>query len=329
MTHFLWITDPWETLAHSGDTTLRLAEASLELGFKSSWCDVRSIQWQEDRVTLEASEILKIGPNRRKNDFQFGALRKVEPHHFTQIHYRTDPPVDLAYLHPLQLLVLGLEKKLGAKGPSRIVNPPQVLISNIEKLEAGFLSNLMPPSLASSQWSSLAQFGCQLGQTVLKPLHEAQSHGVELLDWQTDTGKRKAHSLLKKSTHQFTQPVLLQKYLSGIRFGETRLWFLDGKLLAHTQKLPLSGDFRVNIDRGSRLAVSTLTDQDRIAVRRIGQHLRKRGIRLAAVDLIEGFITDFNFTSPGLIVQMEQILKKNLASKIIKQLTNPMQISGQ
>lgn len=324
MTHFLWITDPWETLAHATDTTLRLAEASLELGIKSSWCDVRSIQWNQDRVILEAREILKILPARRKNDFRFGAPRKFEPHHFTQLHYRTDPPVNLAYLHPLQILVLGLEKKLGSKGPSRIINPPEVLISSIEKLEAGFLSKLMPPSLATSQWDSLAHFGTKLGKTVLKPLHEAQSHGVELLDWQTASGRRKAHDLLKIVTHQFTHPVLLQKYLSGIRYGETRLWFLDGKLLAHAQKLPLSGDFRVNIDRGSPLGISTLTSQNKIATRRISLHLRKRKIRLAAVDLIEGYITDFNFTSPGLIVQMEEILNKNLASKIIEKLKTPM-----
>ena len=54
-----------------------------------------------------------------------------------------------------------------------------------------------------------------------------------------------------------------------------------------------------------------------------GRHLVARGIRLAAVDLIEGLVTDFNFTSPGLIPQMEGVLDENLARPIIKALLKP------
>src|SRR4051812_28326143 len=51
---FLWITDPWDTLDHAKDTTLRLAQEALFLGLKSHWCDVRSIRWDQDRVLLDA-----------------------------------------------------------------------------------------------------------------------------------------------------------------------------------------------------------------------------------------------------------------------------------
>jgi hypothetical protein len=48
--------------------------------------------------------------------------------------------------------------------------------------------------------------------------------------------------------------------------------------------------------------------------------LRKHRIRLAAVDWIAGKITDFNITSPGLIVAMEKLLQRDLASQIVRRL---------
>jgi hypothetical protein len=50
----------------------------------------------------------------------------------------------------------------------------------------------------------------------------------------------------------------------------------------------------------------------------VGKLLRKEKILWAAVDLIDGKVTDFNFTSPGLLVAMEDLLGENLAEKALK-----------
>ncbi len=63
-----------------------------------------------------------------------------------------------------------------------------------------------------------------------------------------------------------------------------------------------------------------LKTKEKNAARRIGLHLKKRKIRLAAVDLIDGLITDFNFTSPGLVTQIESATGVPLARKIIQAL---------
>jgi len=213
---------------------------------------------------------------------------------------------------------------VGYSKKNQWVNPLEVLLLQNEKMEASCLGNLMAPSLVSSQWEYLLPFGRKLGRTVLKPLHEAQSHGIELLDWRTPEGVENAKGKLASATQQFQTPVILQIFLEAIAEGETRLWFLDGKLLAHVKKVPAIGDFRVNMDQrgpqGSRLALSTLTENEKKTVKQISRHLRTRKIRLAAVDLIENFITDFNFTSPGLIPLMESLLEVNLAKPIVRAL---------
>lgn len=316
----LWITDPWTTLDHAQDTSLRFIQEAQRMEVQQYWCDVKTIHLDTHQVQFTAQEILgNLTDLREKGDLsslKLGTPETKSPKDFASIHYRTDPPVDLAYLHTLHLLHLGLR---GVK-TCQVVNSLEVLLSLNEKMEAAALPTLMPPSLVGSPWELLQAFGKKQGRTVLKPLHEAQSHGVELLDWRTTEGILDAKIKLKLITQQFQTPVILQAYLEGISEGETRLWFIDGKLLAYVKKLPIRGDFRVDIDRGSQLTQTTLSKADRKSALMISKHLKNRKIRLAAVDLIDGYITDFNFTSPGLIPLMEATLSENLAKPIVRAL---------
>ena len=312
----LWITDPWATLDHPNDTSLRLAQGAIELGHTNHWCDVKTIRLENSRVTFDAQKIESARDPRSSSDFKLSKTRALDFKSFDQIHYRTDPPIDLAYLQPLQLISLGTE---GSK--VEVVNPLNVLFRRNEKFEASALSAFAPKCIVTSSWEHLLSFGKREKKTVLKPLHDAQSKGVELLSWRNDADVRTSRQKLIRLTAGFKNPVILQRFLPEIAEGEKRLWFIDGKLLAWIRKLPLQGDFRVNLDLGSQLARTELNAKDRRAAAAISKRLKSTGIRLAAVDLIEGQIIDFNFTSPGLISQMEKILSANLVEPIIRALT--------
>lgn len=320
---FLWITDPWKTLEHPKDTTLRLIEESVTLGFENFWCDVKTIRLENQavssrgsRVMIDACPVKGVAPGRTAEAFHLGPPEAMSPDEFGRILYRTDPPVDLAWLQPLQLLVLGTPRP----GKTEIINPPQVLLSSGEKTEAALLGDLCPPCVVSSQLEYLEAFGHTEGRTLLKPLHDCQSHGIELLDWTSKLNAGKSRVALERATEGFRRPVLLQHFLKDIADGEQRLWFLNGKLLACARKKPKSGDFIINMDRGGTLEATSLTGDEKRAAARIGKLLRAKKIRLAAVDLIGGKVTDFNFTSPGLLVQIETLLGTNLARPIVKSL---------
>ena len=315
---FLWITDPWETLDHAKDTTLRLAQESLSLGHENYWTDVKSIRRENSRTLLTAVRILDAG-DRQPGSFVLGPSRNFAPDQFQKLSYRTDPPVDLAYLHPLQILQMGLDSSKGAE----LINPAEVLFFGNEKLEGTVVHGLSPPTLASSEWDHLQSFGKREGRVVLKPLHEAQSKGVELLDFRNDSGTQAARAALEKITAGFQIPVLLQRFLEGIAEGEQRLWFLDGKLLACVRKRPKNGEFKIDMDRGGFLSPTRLNAQEKRAADKVGKHLRTLKVRLAAVDLIEAKVTDFNLTSPGLLTPMEGILGLNLARPVIERLARP------
>ena len=80
------------------------------------------------------------------------------------------------------------------------------------------------------------------------------------------------------------------------------------------------------MDRGGSLALHNLTPSEKKSATQVGSFIKKHKIRLAAVDLVENRVTDFNFTSPGLLVQMETLLGKNLAEPIVESLFKPYPI---
>ncbi len=117
--HFLWITDPWETLDLTHDTTLRLAQEAFEMGIQQSWCNVKSIGLHDSQVYLNASAFISLPKDRIQ--LRLAPSQTRSPQEFSHILYRTDPPVDLDYLHPLQLLALSLRDVKNVKDRKSVV----------------------------------------------------------------------------------------------------------------------------------------------------------------------------------------------------------------
>jgi glutathione synthase len=314
----LWVTDPWDTLDHQKDTTLRLIQASIEFGDHNYWCDYLTIKLIGEEVFLDAREVITCGYNRSDSSFILGIVTAFSIKTFDLIYYRVDPPVNSSYRNHLQLLSLGVELSFLHKSKiCKIINPPTQLLTTSEKFGQSVIKNLFPASVVSCQLETLTYFGKEKQLTVIKPLNNAQSKGVKLLEW-TDKSKYEHNTdIIKEITKNFTVPVLLQEFLPGVKDGEVRLWFVNGKLLAAVKKVSMRDDFIINIDLGDSLFAVTLSLIQLNLVSLIAEHLIHKNIFLAAVDIIDNKITDYNITSPGLIVQMEEILDLNLASRII------------
>ena len=197
-----------------------------------------------------------------------------------------------------------------------MINSIETLFSANEKMEGLALHKLFPMSVVSSEHEHLMRFCQREGTTVLKPLFQAQSKGVKVLDSKKLT-TREIEGYLRSETQNFQVPVILQRFLPGILKGEQRLWYVRGQLVGLARKRPKSGQAVINMDEGGTLVTTTLNVRETKAAKQIGAYLKKQKIDWAAVDLIDGYVTDFNFTSPGLIPLMEKVTGKNLAAKII------------
>ena len=311
----LWVTDAWDTLDHRRDTTLRLVQESLAIGHEAWWCETAGLRFDRGRVVARCRRVLAAPPERDAAGWTLGPPELPGVDGFDAVHYRTDPPVDTRYWEYLHLLAWAA----GPGGPE-IVNPPSALLRWGDKLGPRALEGALPPTVVSSDWEALRAFGAAEGRTVLKPLGGAQSRGVQLLDWTSAAGAEHARGSIASLSDRFARPVLLQRFLPAVYEGEKRLWFVDGALLACCRKRPQPGSFVVDMDKGSPCDRCDLDAGERRLADAVGEALRAERVRLAAVDVVGGHVTDWNLTSPGMIPTMERVLDRNLARPIVETL---------
>jgi glutathione synthase len=313
----LWIADPWETLDHPRDTTLRLIEEFARHGVPSWICDTRGLRLEGGEPRVRCRRIESIPAGRGPEGWGFGAAEDRAVGFFDAVHYRVDPPVDRHYWEPLQLLRLA--EFAGAR--TRFVNPLAVLALVSDKLGPAHLVGHLPPTLVASSWQDLAAFGMAEGRTVLKPLGDAASRAVHLLEWTTPAGVERARSLIEGISAGFSRPVLLQRYLEEVRTrGEIRLWFAEAALIGCARKRPTAETFCIDMDRGATCEPYRLSETEAALASSIGRALRQGGVSLAAVDIIGNHVTDANITSPGLLPLMEEALGENLARRVCTEL---------
>jgi glutathione synthase/RimK-type ligase-like ATP-grasp enzyme len=93
---------------------------------------------------------------------------------------------------------------------------------------------------------------------------------------------------------------------------------MHGQFIQAAQKIPKTGQAIINMDQGGTLQPYTLQPQDQPVIQALETYCQHHQIQLAAIDLIQGKITDLNYTSPGLLVAMEALYQQNLAQHYFK-----------
>ncbi len=310
----LWITDPWTTLDHLQDTTLRLALEGLNLGIPSYWSASDFLLSGGDSrlaaVSLTTDFIQTFKPE-SVDQRQF-----FSPSEFHHLHYRIDPPVDFNYISLIEELL-----KKGAK-ETQIMNPPALIARQSEKVPPDSLLHLAPlHRVVRSHQEAKDAFPVlrSHAEFVSKPLNLAQSRGVK--KWSTPKTEAEFVKILETETQGFGEPIFVEEYLPGVMDGEVRMWFANGEFIAALKKHPKSGDFRVLIDEGSKVEPYFLNADEEKAAKDVGQTLKAQGAAFAAIDFISGKISDYNITSPGLLRQLEAVHgNKNFARVILEKL---------
>ena len=90
----------------------------------------------------------------------------------------------------------------------------------------------------------------------------------------------------------------VQKFLPNIKLGDKRIILVDGEYAGAVNRIPAPDDLRSNMVRGGAPAATELTKRETEICKRIGPALRERGLLFVGIDVIDGFLTEINVTSP-------------------------------
>jgi len=302
---YLFILDPFEKLYLEADSSLLLMNEALRRENEVYSCteyditrDNRSLfcrgRRHEKKLTPDIIEAEPV-----YSDFDLES--------FDLIVIRKDPPFDLSYL-TLLLLLLNLRR------PWIINNPLSVLRYN-EKLAIFLFPEFITETIVTSSLPRILRFIDEVGgNAVLKPLFSCSGKGVLLLK----NSDPSLEAVIVSATGGGTEKVMVQRYLSEVTAGETRVFLLEDQPLAVMKKVPAEGSFKANFDFGARGIPHTLTETELEICRIVGAFCRKEGIILSALDIIGGHLSEFNITSPGLLAESNQVDGARYEEEIIR-----------
>lgn len=278
--------DPIESINIHGDSTFALMLEAQARGHVLWHYHVRALSLRAGQVIAHAHPVTV----RREagNHFTFGAPVELDlARDADVVLMRQDPPFDMAYITATHILEHIHPKTLVVNDPAAVRNAP-------EKLFVTHFPELMPQTLITADTREIAAFRAKHGDIIIKPLFGNGGAGV----FHLRPDDPNMNSLVEMFTERSREPLMVQQYLPAVRQGDKRIILVDGVAKGAINRVPAAGEARSNMHVGGRPEPSTLTEREREICAAIGPALRERGLIFVGIDVIGGFLTEINVTSP-------------------------------
>lgn len=314
-----FIIDPIERLDPTHDTSVAFMEAAQQLGHEVwiTQANRLSVVGGKAYATLEKVTLVPVtlGENRwiavdrwfQTEQPTFQALETMDA-----VFMRTDPPVNTAYLYATYILDYIDPTK------TKVINSPSGIRAANEKMYALQFTEAIPETIVTQEKRVILQFLEQQGTAVLKPLGGKAGEGILFLQ----SGDRNLNSMIEISTHQGTLPIMVQAYLPQAKDGDKRIILLNGEPLGAVNRIPTGNEFRGNMAVGGRSAQSDITDREREICAQLAPTLQKDGLYFVGIDVIGGYLTEVNVTSPTGIREIDRLNNTQLAVQVIESIQN-------
>jgi glutathione synthase len=148
---------------------------------------------------------------------------------------------------------------------------------------------------------------------IIKPLAGCGGAGV----FHLRRGDRNLNALLETATDNGRQLLMAQRYLPAVREGDKRLIMLDGEPLGATLRVPREDEHRGNIHVGGTCVRSDVTARDREICAALAPRIRADGLYFVGLDIIGGFLTEVNVTSPTGVQEIDSLNGVCLEAQVI------------
>jgi glutathione synthase len=277
--------DPIDRIKIAGDSTFAVLLEAQARGHKLSYYTPDQLSMLDGKVVASA-QTLQVR-DKQGDHFTLGEAKRLEVSSFDVVLLRQDPPFDLAYITTTHLLERIHPKTLVVNDPASVRNAP-------EKMYVTEFTELMPPTLLSRDLEEIKLFRAKHGDIVMKPLYGKGGEAVFLLR----KDDLNFGSLFDLFTATFREQWVIQKFLPEVKQGDKRIILVDGEFAGAVNRVPAEGDLRSNMVRGGSPKATDLSKREQEICKRIGPALRERGLLFVGIDVIDGWLTEINVTSP-------------------------------
>jgi glutathione synthase len=295
--------DPIGSVNFEADSTFRLAEEAQARGWTLWHYTPDRLSYREGRVMARAEP---LSVRRVRGDHAtLGETVDIDLAEMDVVWLRQDPPFDMGYITTTHIL-----DRL--KGRTLVANDPFWVRNSPEKLLVLDFPELTPPTTIARDIGVLREFKARHGDIILKPLYGNGGAGV----FRLDPNDRNLASLHELFTGMSREPLIVQKFLPDVAAGDKRIILVDGEPAGAINRVPAAGETRSNMHVGGRPEKTTLTDREREICAAIGPRLKEMGQVFVGIDVIGGWLTEINVTSPTGIQELERFDGINVAGMI-------------
>ncbi len=277
--------DPIERINIRGDSTFALLLEAQRRAHALSYYTPDRLALADGKVSAAVRPlVVRDAPG---DHFTLGEPRVTDLSTFDVVLLRQDPPFDLAYISTTHMLDRIHPKTLVVNDPAHVRNAP-------EKVFVTEFPELMPPTLITRDLDAIKAFRAEHGDIVMKPLYGKGGEAVfRLAREDLNFG-----SLYDLFATMLREPWVVQKFLPAVKDGDKRIILVDGEFAGAVNRVPAPDDLRSNMVRGGVPKATDLTAREREICARLGPALRERGLLFVGIDVIDGFLTEINVTSP-------------------------------
>ncbi len=295
--------DPIERINIRGDSTFALLLEAQRRGHPLSYYTPERLVLRDGKVSA-AVRPLEVRDSAGSH-FTLGAPRHVDLSSFDVVLLRQDPPFDLAYISSTHMLDRIHPTTLVVNDPTHVRNAP-------EKVFVTEFPDLMPPTLITRDLDAIKAFRVEHGDVVMKPLYGMGGEAV----FRVEREDLNFGSLYDLFATMFREPWVVQKFLPAVKDGDKRIILVDGEFAGAVNRIPAADDLRSNMARGGVPKATDLTAREHEICARLGPALHERGLLFVGIDVIDGFLTEINVTSPTGIRAVKNLGGPDIAALI-------------
>ncbi len=301
--------DPISGIDIRGDTTFALGLEAQKRGHDLFIYGPEQISMSlQDGIAPKDAVMVKGRPTRLTDTigahYEEGGLEQRPLISSDVVLMRQDPPFDMQYITATHLLDHVHPDTFVVNNPTEVRNAP-------EKLLVTYFPELLPPTLISRDSDEIRSFRDTYKNIIVKPLFGNGGAGI----FHIQPGDSNLSSLLEMMLVS-REPLMIQQYLPQVRAGDKRVILIDGKAVGALNRLPAEGESRSNMHVGGQPAEINLDDDDFRIAEAIGPLLKERGLLFTGIDVIGGYLTEINVTSPTGIREIERFTGVNLAAQV-------------
>jgi glutathione synthase len=301
------VMDPIAKIKFAKDSTLAMLLAAAARGWELTYFE-QSDLFLRDGVALGRGRALKVFADPAKW-FELGEPRVMPLGDFDCVFMRKDPPFDAEYIYTTY--ILDRAQIAGAF----VANNPQGLRDMNEKVFTAWFPQCCAPTLITRAASDITAFADEHEKIVVKPLDGMGGKSIFV----TYKGDKNLPVIIETLTDNGARFAIAQRYVPDIAStGDSRVLIIDGEPVPYAlARIPAANDNRGNLAAGAKGVGRELNDRDRWLAAQIGPTLADHGMVLVGIDVIGGFVTEINVTSPTGIRELDTQFGLNIGAMVI------------